>query len=49
MNAMEWTNKQKISKSGPKTLAISNKDTNSQKETCNFCKEHKCTVYISMF
>ena len=31
MNAMEWTNKQKISKRGPKTLAISNKDTTSQK------------------
>ena len=49
MNAMEWTNKQKISKRGPKTLAISNKDTTSQKKTCNFCKERKFTVYISMF
>ena len=32
MNAMEWTNKQKISKRGPKTLAISHKDTTSQKD-----------------
>ena len=48
MNEVEWTNKQKISKRGSKTLAISNKDTTSQK-TCNFCKEPKCTVYISMF
>ena len=32
MKEMEWTNKQKISKSGPKTLAISNKDTTSQKK-----------------
>ena len=39
----------KISKSGPKTLAISNKNTTSQKKICNFCKELKCTVYISMF
>jgi hypothetical protein len=32
INAMEWTNKQKMFKRGPKTLAIFNKDTTSQKK-----------------